>query len=195
MSEQGQAPGPPEPPKDHPQAARPAPEQTTTPLPADASATPGPQQPAAPGPQPTAEQPVQPGPQATAEQSAAAASQPTGAQAAATGPQATTEQPAATAAEAPAAPHAAAPIPPPAPPAAPGRFRRFAGHRATQLVAAGLLGLVLGGGIVGAIAANRVDHRGPGHVRVHDRGDRGPDRFEQRGPFSDHGDRGDRFER
>ncbi|PWK86436.1 hypothetical protein C8D88_105485 [Lentzea atacamensis] len=78
-------------------------------------------------------------------------------------------------------------------------MRRFAGHRATQLVAVGLLGLVLGGGIVGAVAANRFDdHRGPGHVRVYERGDRGPDRgdrgdrFEQRGPFSD---RGDRFER
>jgi hypothetical protein len=77
--------------------------------------------------------------------------------------------------------------------------RRFAGHRATQLVAVGLLGLVLGGGIVGAIAADRFDHRGgPGQVRVYERGDRGPDRgergdrFEQRGPF---GDRGDRFER
>lgn len=75
-------------------------------------------------------------------------------------------------------------------------MRRFAGHRATQLVAVGLLGLVLGGGIVGAIAANRFDHdRGPGHVRMYDRGDRGPDRFEQRGPFNDRGDRGDRFER
>jgi hypothetical protein len=76
--------------------------------------------------------------------------------------------------------------------------RRFAGHRATQLVAAGLLGLVLGGGIVGAVAANRLDHRGgPGHVRMYDRGDRGQDRggFEQRGPFGDRGDRGDRFER
>ncbi len=77
-------------------------------------------------------------------------------------------------------------------------MRRFAGHRATQLVAVGLLGLVLGGGIVGAIAADRFDHDRPGHVRMYDRGDRGPDRgdrgdrFEQRGPFSD---RGDRFER
>ncbi|MBM7862701.1 hypothetical protein [Lentzea nigeriaca] len=156
MSEQGQAPPPQEPPRDgaqnEPQAARPAPEQATTPLPADASAT--------PGPQPAAEQPAAAGPQA------------------------------------PAAPQAAAQVPPPAAPAPPGRVRRFAGHRATQLVAAGLLGLILGGGIVGAIAANRFDHRGPGHVRVHDRGpDRGDhrgDRFEQRGPFSD---RGDRFER
>ncbi|GGM95531.1 hypothetical protein GCM10011609_36360 [Lentzea pudingi] len=73
-------------------------------------------------------------------------------------------------------------------------------HRATQLVAVGLLGLVLGGGIVGAIAADRFDERGgPGHVRMYDRGERGPDhgndRFDQRGPFGDRGDRGDRFER
>lgn len=168
MSEQGQAPPPPEPPRDgaqnEPQAARPAPDQATTPLPADAPAQPGQQQ-------PTAEQPTAAAPQA--------AGQP--------GPQSTPEQPAATASEAPAA----------ATPAGPGRVRRFAGHRATQLVAVGLLGLVLGGGIVGAIAANRFDDR-PGHVRMHDRGDRWPDRgdrgdrFEQRGPF---GDRGDRFER
>ena len=90
---------------------------------------------------------------------------------------------------------------PAAVPVRPGRLRRFAGHRATPVVAAGLLGLVLGGGIVGAVAADRSGHRGgpPGHARVHERGDRGPDRgdrggdrFEQRGPF---GDRGDRFER
>lgn len=87
----------------------------------------------------------------------------------------------------------------PVAPARPGRARRFAGHRATQLVAVGLLGLVLGGGIVGAIAANRFDHRGPGHVRMYERGDRGPDRgdrggdrFEQRGPFNDRGDRSQR---
>jgi hypothetical protein len=62
----------------------------------------------------------------------------------------------------------------------------------------GLLGLVLGGGIVGAVAANRHDGPGPGHMRVHergggDRGDRG-DRFDQRGPFGE-GRPGDRFER
>jgi hypothetical protein len=63
----------------------------------------------------------------------------------------------------------------------------------------GLLGLVLGGGIVGAVAANRADHGGPGHVRMYERGDRGPDRgdrggdrFEQRGPFNDRGDRSQR---
>jgi hypothetical protein len=188
MSEQGQAPPPPEPetPKQNdPRAAQPVPDQATTPLPADAPAAPGQQQPAAehpvtPGPQPTPEHPVTPGPQSTAEHPAAPA------------PQSTSEHP------------AAAPIPPAAPVAGPGRVRRFAGHRATQLVAVGLLGLVLGGGIVGAVAANRLDHSGPGHIRMYDRGERGPgpapgrapdrggDRFDQRGPFND---RGDRFER
>jgi hypothetical protein len=88
-------------------------------------------------------------------------------------------------------------------PAGRGRARRFAGHRATQLVAVGLLGLVLGGGIVGAVAANRFDERGgPGHMRMYERGERGPDRgndrggdrFDQRGPFGE-GRPGDRFER
>ncbi len=67
----------------------------------------------------------------------------------------------------------------------------------------GLLGLVLGGGIVGAVAANRFDDRGgPGHMRMYERGERGPDRgerggdrFEQRGPFNERGDGFDRFER
>ncbi|MEV6236858.1 hypothetical protein [Lentzea sp. NPDC051838] len=171
MSEQGPTPPPREPSQNDPQAAQPAPDQATTPLPADASAT--------PGQQPAPEQPA--------------------ATAAPTVPdqQPVPDQPAATAAEAPPAASPAAPIPSAAAPARPGRARRFAGHRATQLVAVGLLGLVLGGGIVGAIAANRYDHRGgPGHVRMYERGDRGPDRgdrggdrFEQRGPFGDRGDR------
>lgn len=125
MSEQGQAPPPPEPPNQNdPQAARPAPDQVP-------------------------------------------------------------EQPAATAAEAPAAP-----IPPAAAPVKRSRVKGFARHRATQLVAVGLLGLVLGGGIVGAIAANRFDDR-PGHMRVYERGH---DRFEQRGDRFE-GRPGDRFER
>ncbi|WP_329790219.1 hypothetical protein V1227_39775 [Lentzea sp. DG1S-22] len=148
MSEQGQTPPPREPSQDRaqndPRAARPAPDQATTPLPADAAA----------GQQPAPDQPAaEPPPPAAATPSVAV-------------------------------------------PARPGRVRRLAGHRATQVVAAGLLGLVLGGGIVGAVAADRSDHRGgPGHARVHERGDREPDRgdrFEQRGPF---GERGDRFER
>ncbi|MEU7477698.1 hypothetical protein AB0A63_17035 [Lentzea sp. NPDC042327] len=93
----------------------------------------------------------------------------------------------------PAAATPAAAPPPPAPPVTRSRLRGFARHRATQLVAVGLLGLVLGGGIVGAVTANRFDDRGgPGHHRVHDRGERGPDRFDQRGPLDQ---RGDRFER
>ncbi|WP_394617463.1 hypothetical protein JNUCC0626_49110 [Lentzea sp. JNUCC 0626] len=154
MSEQGQTPPPQEPSGDTPRASQPAPDQVTTPLPADATATPG-QQPTAAEPPPAA------------------------------------------------APPPAAPLPPPPPPRRPGRVRRVAGHRATQLVAVGLLGLVLGGGIVGAVAANRFDDRGgPGHVRMYDRGERGPDRgdrgpgdrFDQRGPFGE-GRPGDRFER
>jgi hypothetical protein len=38
-------------------------------------------------------------------------------------------------------------------PRQPGGFRRFVGHRATQLVGVGVLGLLIGGGIVGGIAA------------------------------------------
>ncbi|KOV84460.1 hypothetical protein [Nocardia sp. NRRL S-836] len=93
--------------------------------------------------------------------------------------------------------------PPPVAPARRSRLRGFARHRATQLVAVGLLGLVLGGGIVGAVAADRSDHRGgPGSFRAHDRGERGPDRFDQRGDRSGQrgggqfeGRPGDRFER
>ncbi|MFD4673642.1 hypothetical protein ACFWNN_28220 [Lentzea sp. NPDC058450] len=174
MSEQGQTPPPQEPSGDTPRADRPAPDQATTPLPADTTAT--------PGQQPTAG--TTPGPQPEPQQ-----------------PEPQQAPPAATAAE---PPPAAAPVPP-VPPARRGRVRRVAGHRATQLVAVGLLGLVLGGGIVGAVAANRGDHRGgPGHVRMYERGERGPDRgdtnrgpgdrFDQRGPFGE-GRPGDRFER
>jgi len=125
----------------------------------------------------------------------------------ATTPPPTPERPAAAEAlpsETPAAPSAAAPSaagqpptnPPPANPAPaaaqpagptpPGRFRRFAGARATQLVAAGLVGLLLGGLAVGLIDNSR-DHRdgGPAAVREY----RGPD-----GPGGP-GDRGPRFDR
>jgi hypothetical protein len=168
MSEQGQTP-PREPSGNEPQAAQPAPDQATTPLPA----TPADEAPAAPA----------------ATRATTAAEGPAAPAAA--------EAPAASAADAPAgppAPPAATPAPPAAVPASRGRARRFAGHRATQLVAVGLLGLVLGGGIVGAVAANRFDDRGgPGHVRMYERGpDRGPAHGDQRGPF---GDRGNRFER
>ncbi len=140
MSEQGQAPGPPEPepPRDRPPVDRPAADQ------------------------PTPHQ-VPPQPQTTA----------------------------------------AAEAPPPAAPVKRSRVKGLARHRATQLVAVGLLGLVLGGGVVGAVAANRFDERGgPGSFRAHDRGERGPDRFEQRGDRFDQrgggqfeGRPGDRFER
>ncbi|MFJ5989405.1 hypothetical protein [Lentzea sp. NPDC092896] len=189
MSEQGQTPPPQEPSKNDPRAAQPAPDQATTPLPAEAPATPGQQQ--------TAELPATPAArQQAADQQATTAAESPAAPAA--------PQQAATAAEAPAGP----PPPPAATPSAAvpaprGRARRFAGHRATQLVAVGLLGFVLGGGIVGAVAANRFDDRGgPGHVRMYERGERGPDRGparggdrgDQRGPFGE-GRPGDRFER
>jgi hypothetical protein len=48
---------------------------------------------------------------------------------------------------------------PQAPARQPGGFRRFVGHRATQLVGVGVLGLLIGGGIVGGIAA--ATHHGP----------------------------------
>ncbi|WP_367128976.1 hypothetical protein [Saccharothrix sp. HUAS TT1] len=50
-------------------------------------------------------------------------------------------------------------------------------HRATQLVAVGLLGLVLGGGIVALLDRDRPRHGfgadRPGHSRFDERGDRG----------------------
>ncbi|EME60058.1 hypothetical protein [Amycolatopsis decaplanina] len=74
---------------------------------------------------------------------------------------------------------AAAPAGPPpgwvqAPPKK-GGFRRFAGHRATQLVAVGALGFILGGGIIGTAVglASRDGDRRPGISREH-RGPGGP---------------------
>ncbi|TQM84619.1 hypothetical protein FHX81_7074 [Saccharothrix saharensis] len=75
-------------------------------------------------------------------------------------------------------------------PTAPGRgavVGRVVRHRATQLVAVGLLGLVLGGGIVALADRDHHPRYGvgadrPGHSRFDergergDRGDRGPDR-------------------
>jgi hypothetical protein len=72
---------------------------------------------------------------------------------------------------------------------------RVVKHRATQLVAVGLLGLVLGGGIVAL--ADRDDHprygvgydrsSHPGHPRFEERiperrSERGPERGSERGP-------------
>jgi hypothetical protein len=71
--------------------------------------------------------------------------------------------------------------PPPPPPRQPGGFRRFAGHRATQLVGVGLLGALIGGGIVGGIAA--ASHHGPrdGRPGIHRQYD-GNQGFPGRGP-------------
>ncbi|CAM3882081.1 hypothetical protein KIPE111705_29780 [Kibdelosporangium persicum] len=79
---------------------------------------------------------------------------------------------------------------PPVPPRTPGRFGRFARHRATQLVAAGLAGLVIGGGAVALI--DRDGPRGRDYYGYHqfDRGPRGngpgwdqrPDRDFRDGP-------------
>ncbi|QFZ21924.1 hypothetical protein [Saccharothrix syringae] len=105
----------------------------------------------------------------------------------------------------PAAEQPAEPVPPPvAPrPATRAGFGRFARHRATQLVAVGLLGLVLGAGIVAL--AGRDGHRPgnaqdrPGTSRFDDRGPgRGDfDRRERpnRGEHQDRQDRPDRGER
>jgi hypothetical protein len=68
--------------------------------------------------------------------------------------------------------------PPQAAPRQPGGFRRFVGHRATQLVGVGVLGLLIGGGIVGGIAA-ATSHgpRGdrPGIHRQYNGPNQGPD--------------------
>ncbi|PRY40310.1 hypothetical protein CLV43_10644 [Umezawaea tangerina] len=73
-----------------------------------------------------------------------------------------------------------------------GRFRRVAAHRGAQLVAVGVLGLIIGGGVVALL-----DHdgygRGPGRVGISRMDERGP------GPRVGHGPRGwenhGRFER
>lgn len=68
----------------------------------------------------------------------------------------------------------AAPPPVPQTPPRKGGFRRFAGHRATQLVAVGALGFLLGGGIVGtAVGLASRDGDRPGFSREH-RGHGGP---------------------
>ncbi|MFE0022070.1 hypothetical protein [Amycolatopsis sp. NPDC059021] len=107
--------------------------------------------------------------------------------------QPTVEQPAAnqTAEHAEQAPPGATPPPPaggtpPPPPGTwgapaaaaqprqPGGFRRFVAHRATQLVAVGVLGLVVGGGVVGIVAAaTHHDGKRPGIARMHHQRDGG----------------------
>ncbi|SEF30524.1 hypothetical protein SAMN05421837_105262 [Amycolatopsis pretoriensis] len=67
-------------------------------------------------------------------------------------------------------------------PRQPGGFRRFVGHRATQLVGVGVLGLLIGGGIVGGIAAATHHGGGPrdGRPGIH-RQYNGPDGNQGRG--------------
>lgn len=71
--------------------------------------------------------------------------------------------------------------PPPAAPRQPGGFRRFVGHRATQLVGVGVLGVLLGGGIVGGIAAATHHPARPGIHRQYGGPNQG---FDGRGPGS-----------
>ncbi|WP_340685889.1 hypothetical protein LCL61_05815 [Amycolatopsis coloradensis] len=106
----------------------------------------------------------------------------------------TVEQPS-VADENPKKPAEASAAPPPVQQVPPrkGGFRRFAGHRATQLVAVGALGFLLGGGIIGTAVglASRDGDRRPGISREH-RGPGGPGMHRD---FRDgHGDRGRRDE-
>ncbi|MEU4805870.1 hypothetical protein [Actinosynnema sp. NPDC023587] len=100
-------------------------------------------------------------------------------------PRSDTPQSEAPRAEAPQAAAGQQHIPPPhVPPTTRGGFGRFARHRATQLVAVGLIGLVLGGGLVALF--DRGGHgRGdrPGLSRMDDRHPgRGPGRDSDRHP-------------
>ena len=73
-----------------------------------------------------------------------------------------------------------------------GGFRRFAGNRATQLVGVGLVGMLIGGGIVGGVAAATFHNDGgrPGVHRSYD-GNTGPGGRDLRGgPGFDGGGRG-----
>ncbi|GAA1289853.1 hypothetical protein [Saccharothrix xinjiangensis] len=86
-----------------------------------------------------------------------------------------------------AQPTAAQPAPPPPPVAPQRRFGRVVRHRATQLVAVGLLGSVLGGGLVALLDRDR--HRT-------DNADRpGASRFDDRGPGRGDFDRRERRDR
>lgn len=159
-----------QPPRATPDPADRTPTDATTPM-----ATPAPN-PANPDP---TETPTAPGTQSGAP--GTPAGEQASAQATAAG------EPAAAAQPAPGAPHPGYYPPPPGKGAAVGRVVK---HRATQLVAVGLLGLVLGGGIV-ALADRDHHHRygvGPdrhGHSRFDERGERG-----ERGPWGERGERG-----
>ncbi|WP_406640054.1 hypothetical protein [Amycolatopsis sp. WGS_07] len=70
----------------------------------------------------------------------------------------------------------------PLPPRKQGGFRRFLGHRATQLVAVGVLGLAVGGGIVGGVMAATNHHSGRPGMSQH----QGGHRFNDGGPGQHH---------
>jgi hypothetical protein len=121
-------------------------------------------------PEPEAAPPVTPGPAADEQptvvtpSAAGAAEPPQQAPPAAQPPQAGPPQ----------GPYAPGPYPqgpygPPPGPKQPSSFRKFATHRVTQLVAVGVLGLVIGGGVIGAIDGFGSGHNnGPaGYSRTH----------------------------
>ncbi|QRP45848.1 hypothetical protein [Amycolatopsis sp. FDAARGOS 1241] len=56
----------------------------------------------------------------------------------------------------------------PQPPRQPGGFRRFVGNRVTQLLAVGVLGLLVGGGIVGGVMAATYHGGRPGSSHFRD---------------------------
>ncbi|OXM46230.1 hypothetical protein [Amycolatopsis alba] len=101
----------------------------------------------------------------------------------------TAKKPAETPAETPAAPAGPPPgwVPVQQAPPKKGGFRRFAGHRATQLVGVGLIGFILGGGIIGtAVGLASRDGDRPGFSREH----RGPGPNAHRDFRDGPGDRG-----
>lgn len=151
-------------PKNHPTASQPMEQHPTTPLPATDPAS----QPATPdAAQPAAEPPA-------ADSQASAGPTATAAEAPQAGP-ATPH--AASAAEPPPPPHVAAAGPEQATAPPPRkRFRQVVAHRATQLVAVGVLGLIIGGGLVALLDHDgyRGGHGRPGFSRMDERGAPGP---------------------
>ncbi|MFF0144692.1 hypothetical protein ATK36_3128 [Amycolatopsis sulphurea] len=73
----------------------------------------------------------------------------------------------------------------PMPPPRPGGFRRFVGNRVTQLVAVGVLGLAVGGGVVGGVMAATYH---PGHPTMSQH--RGDHHFRGRAPIQRQGSGG-----
>ncbi|MGW7533640.1 hypothetical protein [Amycolatopsis sp. NPDC054798] len=72
----------------------------------------------------------------------------------------------------------------PLPPPKQSGFRRFVAHRATQLVAVGVLGLAVGGGIVGGVMAATHHHPGRPGMSQHQGGN--GHRFDDGGPGQRH---------